>query len=165
MSTPSKFKIKRPHSPDHSGIFNYKKQRLLQDLENLSLAETPVFRKGDSHNVTHQHSSLSSPKDNFGSIYLPYSPKNHTLKLLQPDHQSLSDCDLIYNKLKELVRNEALQMVKWVDKEQLVYSQWFKWLQRHESDFDMDDGYKKDNFELQEFKKDYDEEGDIDMDT
>lgn len=169
MSTPSKFKIKRPHSPDYSGIFNYKKQRLLQDLENLSIGESPAFRKGDSHNTRDQHSSLTSPKDKVGSIYLPYSTKSHAIKLLQTDQQSLSDYDLIYTKLKEIVRNEALQMVKWVDRKQLIYSQWFKWLQRHElsheNDFDMDDDYKEDISEHRKFEKDYDEEGDVDMDT
>lgn len=130
MSLQSKFKIKRPHSPDHIGIHNYKKQRLLFDLENLSLHDDKnLQRQHQLHNSRRypQRSNDSSVDD----IYIPYATSSHPLKLLQNDNSVLRDSDLLYSKLKKLARDEALQMIKWVDMQHLVYTQWFQWFQKH----------------------------------
>lgn len=160
MSAQSKFKIKRPRSPDFIGIYNYKKQRLIEDLENLSIGDGPNL-KSRKYLQTSSNGPIHEPSPIVDDLYLPYVTKHQALKLLNTDHVSSDDNSRLYSKLKELVRNEILQVVKWVDLPNLAYTQWVNWFRRGMLLGDNTlMGYKNGETITRQ-----DCEGDIDMDT
>lgn len=171
MSVQPKFKIKRPHSPDHIGICNYKKQRLLYDLENLSICDDENVRKGSMYS-RHRHpaSTKDTVPNSIEGIYLPYTTENHALKLIQSESSVLGDTGLLYAKLKTLAHTQALQLVKWIDVKGIAYAQWLKWFQKHFSyqdiDYDMDERRSVHYFRPSYLKDNHvcDRDEDIDMD-
>lgn len=165
MSAQPKFKIKRPHSPDHIGICNYKKQRLLYDLESLNLHDDKnlqMEQRWRNHQRHLENNDLHS--DSTDDMYLPYTTASHPLKVLQSDHALAWDTNLIYSKLKRSARDAQLQVVKWVDTNKLAYAQWVEWVHTHfkhqELDYDMDYNADQTGMAL-----DGDGDEDIDMDA
>lgn len=165
MSAQPKFKIKRPHSPDHVGICNYKKQRLLFDLESLSLRDDKnpqLEQRWRNHQRHVQKNDLSS--ETVDEMYVPYATANHPLKVLQSDQASLWDSNLVYARLSKSVKEAQLQVVKWTDMRQLCHAQWLQWLQnylsRQDFDYDMDNEANDPRIVL-----DNDIDEDIDMDA
>ncbi|QLL32586.1 hypothetical protein HG536_0D01080 [Torulaspora globosa] len=137
----SKFKIKRPHSPDHIGICNYKKQRLLYDLESLNLNDDKSLQmeqRWRNHQRYVENNEIYS--DSVDEMYLPYTSSSHPLKVLQSDHAISWETDLLYSRLRKSARDARLQVVKWEDMKKLAYTQWLEWIRKRftEKDFDYD---------------------------
>lgn len=164
MSGQSKFKIKRPHSPDHIGIHNYKKQRLLYDLENLSLHDDENLQRQQLARNSRRYPQIAddTSTDTVDGVYIPYTGNSHPLKLLQSKGSAFSDSDLVYHKIKMLASNDALRIIRWFDVKQLIYSQWFQWFQLRL----MGQGTESNRLGLREnesFSNMQDYDGDIDM--
>lgn len=157
MSMQSKFKIKRPHSPDHIGIRNYKKQRLIFDLENLSLHDDKNIQRQRHLQNSRRYPQYTEDSTSEG-LYVPQTASGHPLKLLESEGSVLSDSELIYHKLKRVLREKSLQVIRWSDPRWLLYNQWFRWFQLHyESDLCMLSPEDRGSTKL-------DMEGDIEMD-
>lgn len=161
MSSQTRFKTKRPRSPDLIGIHNYKKQRLIEDLENLTIGDSSEAK---SRRFWQKASKglVSEPDSVVEGIYMPHRTKVQALALLASDH--VDDHSILYSKLKELLRNEALQIIKRFDPRELLYSQWFTWLRRKTMSIDHTDSscYIGSSTNTHYYQ---DLEGDIDMDT
>ncbi|GCE97515.1 hypothetical protein ZYGM_002878 [Zygosaccharomyces mellis] len=156
----SRFKLKRAHSPDPVGVNNYKKQMLIQDFERLSLRD-------NSHEVQNQVVAANNNTLNevgIGLISIPKDVKKHVRKLRSTD--AYNDEKLVYEKLREVIRNEHLQVINWYNPLEIVYHQWLKWIQTkwivwptQSLHNDMD----HDIYEYDNFYAGYD--SDVDMDT
>lgn len=108
---------KRNHSPDPIGIDNYKRKRLIIDLENLSLDDTgPKKAREDDNNLVHNNIAFS---DAIHDKALKDIIKSSTGN----DHHGGS----IYDKIWERLREERLQVIKWVDYKEVAYSNWWRW--------------------------------------
>lgn len=142
MSRQSRFKLKRPHSPDILGLHNYKKQRLIEDFENLNLNDGPRRPRGYA-NV------LPDSLEEIGIIRVPPEVQKHARKLRSSENYT--DERLLYDKLRETIRHEAMKIVLWCDPLQVAYMQWLEWmrtrwaawpiqdaLNEYDSDVDMD---------------------------
>lgn len=96
------FRIKRPHSPDDNGISNYKRTRLIEDLQNLTINDktpTKVVKKyGD----------------------------DQVWKLVSG--QSRVEGDLFDRILGDL-RKDNLKVIKWYDGAKLIYQAWLAWFE------------------------------------
>ncbi|CAI4053380.1 uncharacterized protein SKDI_16G2010 [Saccharomyces kudriavzevii IFO 1802] len=110
---------KRNHSPDPIGIDNYKRKRLIIDLENLSLNEKgPKSTYSDDSNLIHSNIALSDDiHDKALKEIIKYSTgKNH-------------DSGSIYDRIWERLREEKLQVIKWADYKKVAYLNWWMWFQ------------------------------------
>lgn len=162
----SKFKIKRPHSPDHIGICNYKKQRLLYDLESLNLNDdknVQMEQRWRNHQRYVENNDIYS--DSTDEMYLPYRTSSHPLKVLQSDNAIPWETDLLYSRLRQSARDAKLQVVKWEDMKKLAYTQWVIWIRKRFTEQDFD--YNMDNNDDYEgvFNADEDVDMDVDMDA
>ncbi|AQZ17201.1 YPL071C [Zygosaccharomyces parabailii] len=140
MSRQSRFKLKRPHSPDILGLHNYKKQRLIEDFENLSLNDGPRRSKA---------SAFPKALKDIDVISIPKEVQKHAERLRSSGEYTHEQ--LIYEKVREAMRNEAMQVVEWYDPQNVAYLQWREWTQSrwavwpaqsyyygYDSDVDMD---------------------------
>ncbi|CAR27675.1 hypothetical protein ZYGR_0N01590 [Zygosaccharomyces rouxii] len=160
-SSSSTFKLKRPHSPDSVGVNNYKKQRLIQDFEKLSLKDSS--HGAQSQVVTANNNLLD--EIGIGIISIPKDVKKR-VRRLRNSSGTYNDEKLIYEKLREAIRNEHLQIIRWQDPLHVVYQQWLRWIrtrwivwpaQPYPEDNDNDD------YDYNNFYGGYD--SDVDMDA
>ncbi|QLQ79462.1 hypothetical protein HG537_0C01090 [Torulaspora globosa] len=157
----SKYKIKRPHSPDHIGICNYKKQRLLYDLESLNLNDDKNLQMEQRWR---NHQKYVENSDITDEMYVPYSSSSHPLKVLQSDNAISWETDLLYSRLRKSARDAKLQVVKWEDSKKLAYTQWLVWIRKRFTEQDYD--YNMDsNEDYQQVDADEDVDMDVDMDA
>lgn len=119
-SSSSGFKLKRSHSPDFGGFSNYKKQKLIQDFERLSLRDSSQNQIVDANNRL-------LDKIGIGLISIPKDVKK-CVKGLR-DNNTYTDERLVYEKLREVIQNEHSQVVRWYDPFEVVYQQWLRWVQ------------------------------------
>ncbi|GAV53667.1 hypothetical protein ZYGR_0AK01690 [Zygosaccharomyces rouxii] len=122
-SSSNRFKLKRAHSPESVGINNYKKQRLIQDFERLSLKDSS---RGAQSQVVASNNNLL---DHIGIdiISIPKDVKERVRRLRNTN--TYNDEKLVYEKLREAIRNEHLQIIRWHDPLEIVYQQWLRWIQ------------------------------------
>ncbi|EJS41364.1 YPL071C [Saccharomyces arboricola H-6] len=108
---------KRNHSPDPIGIDNYKRKRLIIDLENLSLNEEgPKNLDPDDSNLIQNN--------------IAYSDVIHDKALKDIIKQSTGknyDGGSVYDKIWERLREDRLQVIKWADYKEVAYLNWWRW--------------------------------------
>lgn len=125
------FKSKRPHSPynssDATGILNYKRIKLIEDFERLSLGGDAKYDR-DAY-ARDMASPVTKMVDT--QINLPKSVKNKLIReeFKQHDADNATPDDIIYAKIRDWIREDAMQLVPWVDLKKLLYNQWFQWFQ------------------------------------
>lgn len=132
--------MKRPHSPCDIGISNYKRQRLIEDLQNLSISDTPNIRRVENVDIS-KNSAVNSK-------ILPQAVKDQVWDLVKNGGRSKDPKNRIYDKIWETIRDSNLQVIKWYNGAELVYKQWLLWFQKYslgflnekENDMDVDEG-------------------------
>ncbi|SCU84927.1 LADA_0D04698g1_1 [Lachancea dasiensis] len=114
------FRMKRPRSPDSAGISNYKRQRLIEDLQNLSISDkspsTPV-------------AGVTTAK------VVPDALNDEIWKAVSGQRTAGDD---IYGQLWSRIRSSNLQVIKWYDGPKLVYLSWLFWFQRETNSKEME---------------------------
>ncbi|GMM57499.1 hypothetical protein DAKH74_041150 [Maudiozyma humilis] len=134
------FKAKRPHSPD-CGVEHYKRRRLLEDFARLSI--------GDTHSASHSV-GVSPPSDSVttvldGDVLLSAPVRRRVASVLRRggsaggsvDHSS---AETVYARILDWIKEDAAQIVRWVDWERVVYVLWRRWFVAGGADVDMDAG-------------------------
>lgn len=112
MNFSSIFKKKRAYSPDSIGIANYKRQRLIEDFENLRLVENhPTVSKSNKFTV-------------------PTAVKITTSNILKKTRSS-DYGDKFYLKIREQLLIEKLQVINWIDQRIMVYKIWVQWFNQN----------------------------------
>ncbi|CAL9738183.1 hypothetical protein MOSE0_N05160 [Monosporozyma servazzii] len=150
------FKSKRPHSPyisnDATGISNYKRVKLIQDFERLSLGGDVKYDR-DAY-ARDMASPITKMVDT--QINLPKSVKNKLIRegLNQHNTDNVTADEIIYAKIRDWIREDAMQIIPWVDWKILLYNQWFQWFQGL---FCTQENYFSPNI--------FDSEGDYDIDN
>lgn len=113
------FKVKRPYSPDTIGINNYKRQRLIQDFENLSISlsdDSSTYGRSSSSNrgwrvnLPSRDNRRSSNRNKGGGTPI-----------------DMNEYQFIYEKWKEQIQFENLQIVKYVNWKLVIYGIWLSW--------------------------------------
>lgn len=126
------FKLKRPHSPhtsnDAIGISNYKRARLIEDFERLSLGDGVAKYDQEAY-----IKDIGSPVTKVvpARINLPKSVRNKLIReeLNHVDTDHATTDEIIYSKLREWLREESLQMTVWMDWKRVLYQMWLRWFQ------------------------------------
>lgn len=126
-------KMKRSHSPDNIGISNYKRQRLIQDLENLSISTDTLSRRTQMK----EKASLTSSK-HAGLHIVPNAIKDRIWGLIEKDSSNDSSSAKLYDKIWEEIKASNLQVIKWYNTAELVYRTWFAWFQKQRGLFNME---------------------------
>ncbi|CUS24461.1 LAQU0S16e02234g1_1 [Lachancea quebecensis] len=107
------FRIKRPHSPDFTGIANYKRLRLIEDLQNLSISDNTTTR------------------------VVPETNPDQVWKIVSG--QSQADRKF-YDRVWDDIRKDRLKVIKWYDGAKLLYQAWLIWLRsRSGTEMEVDD--------------------------
>ncbi|CAI4036806.1 hypothetical protein SMKI_16G1040 [Saccharomyces mikatae IFO 1815] len=108
---------KRNHSPDPIGIDNYKRKRLIIDLENLSLSDKgPKKVHLDDNNHVQNNIAFSD------------SIRDKALReILKCSANKSHDNESFYDRIWERFREEKLQVIKWADYKEVVYLNWWRW--------------------------------------
>lgn len=126
-------KMKRSRSPDNIGISNYKRQRLIQDLENLSISTDTLSRRTQ----TKDKASLTSSKH--ASLHIvPNAIKDRIWGLIEKDSSNDSSSAKLYDKIWEEIKASNLQVIKWYNTAELVYRTWFAWFQKQRGLFNIE---------------------------
>ncbi|CAR23582.1 hypothetical protein ACU8KH_03180 [Lachancea thermotolerans] len=116
------FRIKRPHSPDFTGIANYKRLRLIEDLQNLSISDNTTTRV--------------VPEANSDQVWKVVSGQNQADKKF-------------YDRIWDDIRKDRLKVIKWYDGAKLIYQAWLIWLQARSGsamEVDNDQGHEWNEF-------------------
>ncbi|CAH00092.1 uncharacterized protein KLLA0_E23343g [Kluyveromyces lactis] len=119
----SGFKMKRSRSPDPIGIDNYKKQRLIYDFENLSLAP-----RGTDGIKKHK---IDSGLNSFKAVV-----NKRMWDVVERELSGSNKNDKIYERIFDHVRQFNSQVIKWYDWRSVVASLWVKWYQQHSPKLD-----------------------------
>lgn len=109
------FKMKRTRSPDLVGISNYKRQRLIQDFENLSLGTQSADRV-----IFHEQTDGISA---FGDVL------NEKLWSVVEREMRQNDNDRTYENLWNKVKEYNMQIIRWYSWPHILYDTWRKWIQ------------------------------------
>lgn len=141
---------KRP-CPVDTTLDSYKRQRLIADFENLSLTDSLSggnLASGDNNNLgTIVPTRIQLPQSVKKKLAGGESILDHT-----------TDRTIIYAKIRDWIKEEALQMVKWVDWPLRIYHLWMQWIQLHSEQFwrlsyDAEGDYNIDNPLLAQFDR------------
>lgn len=108
--------MKRPRSPDLIGIDNYKKQRLLQEFENLRISNATI-------------SKTQQGKQNLGLSSLRNVINKKMWTIVEKEMSQNSGNDQIYKHIWDTVRASNLRIIKWYDWRQILYYTWLNWFQ------------------------------------
>lgn len=110
---------KRPHpQPDASGIERYKRQRMIQDLERLSLTDN------DST------SSAGGGLQLVSSIAKKSVANATAAPVTGQDSELSSEADKkIWQRVAAFWRAENMRLTKWVDWPRIIYHSWVAWYQ------------------------------------
>ncbi|SCU88078.1 LAFA_0E10594g1_1 [Lachancea sp. 'fantastica'] len=103
---------KRSRSPDLAGISNYKRLRLIEDLQSLSLSDNA---SSTSKRVTTKVVADEAWKNN-----------QQVWKVVSGQDNVNKD---IYGTIWDSIRSSNLQVIKWYDGALLVYTSWLVWFQ------------------------------------
>ncbi|SCU95008.1 LANO_0E08966g1_1 [Lachancea nothofagi CBS 11611] len=98
------FPMKRARSTDAVGISNYKRQRLIEDLQNLRISENATTTK------------VISDKSINDKVWKAISGRRSM------------DSD-VYDDIWDTFRSRNLQVIKWYDSAKLLYLSWLAWYQ------------------------------------
>lgn len=96
---------KRPHSPDLYAIGEFKKSKLIEDLERLSLNDDVVSENNGLQIVDH----------------------NKFRRPHKDDTSHPGDRKWVITQIVDLMRAESLQVIPWIDYKQFAYNEWLKW--------------------------------------
>ncbi|AMD20801.1 HDR059Wp [Eremothecium sinecaudum] len=122
------FKMKRPHT-DYVGISSYKRQRLVSDLENLSLNDEPLQGVGAKRYSSGLELCCERQID---YEVLPDCLKEQIVGLVRGDGEE--DKTLIQTRVLRMVWEDVyqkgMQVVKWVNWKEYMYKSWLSWYQR-----------------------------------
>ena len=134
------FKAKRPHSPD-CGVEHYKRRRLLEDFARLSIGDA----RGASHSA-----GVSPPSDSVttvldGDVLLSAPVRRRVASVLRRggstgDGVGRSSAEAVYARILDWIKEDAAQVVRWVDWARVVYVLWRRWFVAGGADVDMDAG-------------------------
>ena len=111
-----KFKIKRPHTPEHEVLQEYKKRRLIEEFERLSLSTGPTSLYG----------SPEPTKVVSEGIRLIKPAKKKAEETLISDGPRAKYDPILYETI-EFFRFQAYQITKWYDWRKVLYLQWYNW--------------------------------------
>lgn len=100
---------------------------LIQDFERLSLSDNSRSNNVDTQNHVVTNTGNLLDRIGVGIISVPKNVKKH-VERLRSTGSGFNDERLIYEKLKEAVRSEHLQMICWRDPMQVAYQQWLDWI-------------------------------------
>ncbi|CEP61915.1 uncharacterized protein LALA0_S04e03554g [Lachancea lanzarotensis] len=105
------FSKKRSRSPDLGGISKYKRQRLIEDLQSLSISD-----------------NASGSRKATTKVVLEDAWKNdqQVWKIASGNDSVNKD---IYGPIWDSIRSSNLQVIKWYDSAQLLYTSWLVWVQ------------------------------------
>ncbi|CCK67887.1 uncharacterized protein KNAG_0A01980 [Huiozyma naganishii CBS 8797] len=112
------FKVKRVHSPDVGGTLEssrYKRQRLIQDFERLSINAGPSPSEPTAQETTKLVCRETAV------------PEDVAAKLARGEGVAPTVDSQIHSTVLEWIRREALQVVKWVDWDRWLYVHWLEW--------------------------------------
>ncbi|KAL3233762.1 hypothetical protein RNJ44_03802 [Nakaseomyces bracarensis] len=93
---------KRPHSPDLYAIDRYKRTKLIEDLEKLSL--------NDSSQKIQVVDHKKAEKLNKGDETSTYG-----------------ETQWVITQIMDQLRSDAMQVIVWFDRDELLYSKWLTW--------------------------------------
>lgn len=138
---------KRPYPADSVGLDNYKRQKLIEDFENLSLTD----RKPSHGNDDGVLSTVATTR-----IHIPELVKKKLMNNEGGIRDSTNDRTIIYAKIIDWMKEETMQLVKWNNWPLIVYHNWMNWIQHHAKQFwqfshDLDGDYNIDNPILAQF--------------
>ncbi|AET37418.1 uncharacterized protein Ecym_1168 [Eremothecium cymbalariae DBVPG len=122
----SSFKMKRPHS-DPNDITIYKRQKLILDLENLSISDGPLKKV---KYCALEPAKESDPSNSLDYQLIPQAIKGQIwdlLRNLDDDDDESASQQQIYRTIWESVYGSNLQLVKWVNWGAYLYNSWFLW--------------------------------------
>lgn len=91
---------KRPHSPDLYAIDRYKRTKLIEDLEKLSLNDTAQKIQVVDH------------------------------KKEKPPQKELvknGETEWVITQIMDQLRSDAMQVIVWFDRDELLYTMWLCW--------------------------------------
>ncbi|SCU91749.1 LAMI_0E07096g1_1 [Lachancea mirantina] len=111
--------MKRVRNSDPVGISNYKRQRLVQDLQNLSLNETSNVR----------NKALNDGREVVGGHVLPDVLREQVWRLVRESDRNGSRNN-IYEKVWQKIRDDNMQVIRWYNAVELVYKMWLNWVRR-----------------------------------
>ena len=111
-----KFKIKRPHTPEHETLQEYKKRRLIEEFERLSLSTGPTKLYGNPEptKVVSEGIRLIKP-----------AKKKAEETLISDGSRGKYD-PILYETI-EFFRFQVYQITKWYDWRKVLYLQWYRW--------------------------------------
>lgn len=138
------FKMKRSRVSDNIGILNYKRQRLIYDLENLRVSDDQLARPINARK--HENITIQCK-------FIPDTLKDYVWNLINTDNTSSTS--KIYNKIWETIRNSNFQVIKWINWVDYIYQQWIRWYHfknihpDRNTDVDMDIDYETSQHEYQ----------------
>lgn len=128
------YKLKRPHSPvnsgDSIGILNYKRIKLIEDFERLSLS--------DNNAVNYDRDSYIKDMGNpvtklvKAKINLPKSVKNKVIRKILSAYRDKDQMDgevLICSRIYDWIKEDSMKLIPWVDWKGTIYEMWLRWYQ------------------------------------
>ncbi|KAL6945090.1 hypothetical protein ACO0QE_002535 [Hanseniaspora vineae] len=131
--------MKRPHSPEYAqsqylSARNYKRQKLLQDFENMTISpyqsKKKIFKKGlpnSGSNVYGVGSSEELLKNSGLAISKNVlSELQNFIELRVKNGSSLKDSKFIESVRAKIIESN-MQMVRYVCMSKFLYEQWKKW--------------------------------------
>ncbi|SCV03120.1 LAME_0H07866g1_1 [Lachancea meyersii CBS 8951] len=110
------FSMKRSRSPDFVGISNYKRQRLIEDLQNLSISDNATGSTSSATKVVADNNWIDNQQ---------------IWKVVSGQKDANND---IYRPIWESIRDSNLQVIKWYDSASLVYRSWLLWYHQKQAD-------------------------------
>lgn len=131
--------MKRPHSPEYAqsqymSARNYKRQKLLQDFENLAISpyqlKKKIFKKGSSSG-TSSASEFNSSEESLKNSGIAISKNllselQNFIELKVKNGSSLKDFKVIESIRTKIIESN-MQVVPYVCMSKFLYEQWKKW--------------------------------------
>lgn len=159
------YKLKRPHSPingsDSIGILNYKRIKLIEDFERLSLSDNNTVK----HDRDPYAKNMCNPVTKVvkTKINLPKSVKSKVIRKVLSVHRDKDHMDsneIIYSRIYDWIREDSMKLIPWVDWRDKIYKMWLHWYKDtiwkqtyknyqpffdNEGDYDIMDTFNEDN--------------------
>lgn len=129
------FKLKRHHSPFERsgsiGISNYKRIKLIEDFEKLSLSDNNTTIRYDRDSYI---KDMGNPVTQIvkTKINLPKSIKNRIVRNVLSDPRDRDQIDndgIVYSRIYDWIREESMKLIPWIDWRKQIYQMWLRWYQ------------------------------------
>lgn len=91
---------KRPHSPDLPSVDTYKRTKLLEDLEKLSLNDSPPQK---------------------------IQVVDHKKEKQRKEPLQNGETEWILTQIMDQLKSDAMQVIVWFDRDELLYTVWLRW--------------------------------------